>query len=147
MKEGNMRVRQLLLGACLASCLAIACGDDEDSRPAGMSGSAGKAGNSGKAGSGGSTATAGTTGLGGDESMGGTMPEPGMAGMPGEPMLGGAGGMGPAELGFADFVHDLIENETADDNPPSSVSDKQFSDPTDDHGHYLVPASVFNDLF
>lgn len=137
-----MLARQLLFAACLASCFAIACGDDDDdSSPDGRSGSSGS---SGKAGTGGSAMTAGAAGKGGSQNMAG---EPGLAGMPGEPM-GGAGGVGPEPpLGFVDFVHDLIESETADDNQPSSVSDRQFSEPRDEHEHYLAPANAFDDLF
>jgi hypothetical protein len=137
-----MHVRQVLFGVLIASCLAIACGDDDDDVGPGKSGSAGKAGSAGsagKSGQGGTKTTAGTAGKGGDENLGGM---PG-AGMPGE--MGGAGGDTP-ELGFSDFVHDLIENETAEDNAPSTVNGRQFADPQDDHGHYLVPAGSFDDL-
>lgn len=135
-----MHMRQWLFGVCVVSCLAIACGDDDDDVGPGKSGSAGKAGSAGASGNGGSKPTAGTAGKGGDENLGGM---PG-AGMPGE--MGGMGGDTP-ELGFSDFVHDLIENETAEDNAPRSVKDLKFSDPRDDHQHYLVPAGSFDDLY
>jgi hypothetical protein len=138
-----MLARQVLFLACLAACFAIACGD-HDSSPNGRSGSSGSSGEAGSTGSGGSATTAGTAGKGGSQNMAG---EPGLAGMPGEP-LGGAGGVGPeTPLAFIDFVHELIESETADDSQPSSVADKQFSEPRDDHEHYLAPASAFDDLF
>jgi hypothetical protein len=139
----------MLFGVGIAACLAVACADDDDGVGGGKSGSAGKAGMTGEAGSagsagktgdGGSKPTAGTPGKGGDENRGGM---PG-AGMPGEP--GGSAGE-PPELGFSDFVHDLIENQTGEDNAPTPVKDRQFSDPQDEHGHYLVPESSFGDLF
>lgn len=140
-----MRASQVLFAVCLASCFAIACGDDDDdSTPNGTSGSSGSSGKAGNTASGGSAMTAGTAGKGGSQNMAG---EQGVAGMPGEPM-GGAGGDGSEKpLGFVDFVHDLIESETADDNQPHNVSEKQFSEPRDDHEHYLAPANAFDDLF
>jgi hypothetical protein len=140
-----MRARQLFLAVSVASCLAVACGDD-DSKPGGKGGAAGQAGaagEGGKAGSGGSPTNGGTeSSPGGDGNPVGEAGGPGAAGMnPGG--LGGAGGEAPS--GFVEFVHDLVENHTLETNQPAATN-QQFTEPQDDHGHYLAPASAFDDL-
>lgn len=121
-----MRARYVFFGACLVSCLAVACGDDEDNVGPGKAGSSGSAGEAGDSG----------TGATGNVGQGGAGAGTGDGGVGGE-----------AALGFTDFVHDLVENETTDDGTPASVNGRTFPDPTDDHGHYLVPATDFDDLF
>ncbi len=138
-----MRARHLLVAVCVTSCLATACGDD-DSKPGkgGAAGQAGAAGEAGKAGSGGSPTNGGTdSSPGGDGNPVGQAGGPGAAGNPGG--LGGAGGEAPS--GFVEFVHDLVENHTSETNQPAATN-QQFTEPQDDHGHYLAPASAFDDL-
>lgn len=143
-----MRTQRLLFGVCLASSLALACGDDDDSSgPGGKGGSSGAAGmTSGaaagadnQAGDGNPGNTGGSTG-----NTGGEADAPSMAGMPGE---GGAGGATPDPKGFVAFVHGLIANETGETNGTMTVADKGFPDPKDEHGHYEAPATAFDDLF
>jgi hypothetical protein len=133
-----MRARYLFFSVCLASCLAVACSGDDDpgsSSTGGAGGGAGEPGTSGKAGSDGTGATSGTSGAG----------EPGAGGVGPGPGEGGAGGEAPQ--GFTDFVHELVSKQTKETNNPTSVNGRQFPDATDDHGHYLVPATDFDDLF
>jgi hypothetical protein len=138
-----MRVQRLLAGVCLASCLAVACGDDDDDSPGGKGGSSGAAGTA-------AGATAGAHNQGGDGNTGNTGNTGGRAGMPGTAGMPGEGGMAGAEPnleGFVTFVHDLIENETAETNQPTTVTDRDFPEPKDDHGHYEAPTTAFDDLF
>jgi hypothetical protein len=108
-----------------------------------MGGSSGAAGTT-------SGAAAGANNEGGDGNTGntgntgGTTGDPGTAGMPAE---GGMGGANPNPKGFVAFVHDLIAHETAETNQPTTVTDQDFPEPKDDHGHYEAPATAFDDLF
>ena len=143
MKDAVMRARHLLLAVCVTSCLAVACGDDDDSSPGGKSGAAGEAGAAGKAGGGGSPTNGGTDSKGGEGNPVGDAGEPGAAGMMNQGAQAGAGGAAPS--GFVAFVHELVENQTLETNQPAPT-DQQFAEPQDDHGHYLVPESAFDDL-
>ena len=146
MKDAVMRARHLLLAVCVTSCLVVACGDDDDSSPGGKGDAAGEAGAAGKAGGGGSPTNGGTDskGGGGEGNPVGAAGEPGAAGMMNQGAQAGAGGAAPSD--FVAFVHDLVENQTLETNQPAPT-DQQFTEPQDDHGHYLVPESAFDDLF
>ena len=155
MKAADMLGRNLLLALCISSCLSVACTGDDEEGSGGSSGNAGEAGapdqggsnrgGSNQGGSGGSNANGASAGKAGSavgeagEPSGGTGPGPG----PG-PDGGGAGGESPAT--FVEFVHDLVQHQTSDNNQPTRV-EQQFSETRDDHGHYQTPDSAFNDLF
>jgi hypothetical protein len=128
-----MRARYLFFSLCLASYFVVACDDDADSHPHGTAGSTGTAGSSSNpsdAGAPGGTDVAG---------------QPATAGA--GPGLGEGGAGGEPPQGFTDFVHELVNQQTQDTNSPASVNGRQFRDATDEHGHYLVPATDFDDLF
>jgi len=141
-------IRGWLVAACLFSWLAVACGDDDDTVPQGMAGMTGDAG-SDESGS----AHAGNPGNPGDPGGPSAGNPSGGSGGAGSPIGGspsdlpgaGAGGSPDAPRGFTAFVHDLVENQTQDANTPAKL--EEFADATDDHGHYVVPASDFDDLF
>ncbi len=130
-----MHARYLLFSVCIAASFAVACtGDDDQTRPSAMGGEGGDADHPAAAGKAGSTGATGGTSSAGQTAIGG---EPGAA---------GAGGEAPV-MGFTSFVHELVKNQTTETDSPASVNDRKFPDPTDDHGHYLVPATDFADLF
>ena len=139
-----MRARYIFCSACLVSCLAVACGDDDSSGSPGKGGTTGKGGTAGApVGDAGAGSSSGGTGATGGTTSGG---KTGMAGASTEEPLGGAGGMASETPdGFSAFVHDLVENQTLDTNSPTKPP--SFADPTDEHGHYLVPSTDFDDLF
>ncbi len=133
-----MRARFLLFSVCMAASLAVACdGDDEQTLPSAMGGEGGDASELPTAGKAGSTGTTGGSSSAGRPAIGG---ETGAAG------AAGVGGEAPV-VGFTSFVHELVKNQTTETGSPASVNDRKFPDPTDDHGHYLVPATDFDDLF
>ncbi|HYQ15437.1 MAG TPA: hypothetical protein VEQ58_06765 [Polyangiaceae bacterium] len=151
MKAGDLLARPLLLALCVSSCLAVACGGDDDDA-GGPNGNAGEAGapdkgGSSQGGSSGSNANGATAGKAGSkngeagEPTGGTTSTGGSTTNPGG---GGAGGEPPAT--FVDFVHDLVENHTTDTDAPAQAV-QSFSEEKDDHGHYLTPDGAFDDLF
>src|SRR5258706_10747826 len=54
-------------------------------------------------------------------------------------------GTAVSAMGQRSVVHDLVANQTLDTNSPAKPA--SFADPTDGHGHYLVPSTDFDDLF
>lgn len=144
-----MRARNLLLTICIGSCLTLACGDDDDAAVA-SGGTHAEAGAPDEAGKGGNDAKAGSSSSGGDAGKGGSTsgeggePDPGMGGH--MPDLGVGGGGAHADDSFAEFVHDLVKNQTSDTAQPATT-DRAFSEEQDEHQHYLTPAAAFTDLF
>lgn len=135
-----MQLKKALLGLCVASCLAVACGDDDDDGvPSTDGGTAGKAGSAAGGSNGGTKPTGGAAGKAGDDS----------GGMANGGMTGGVGGEAgePAATGFSEFVHQVIANDTAEDNAPAVMKGRTFGDPRDERGHYLVRPGAFDDLF